>query len=317
MGNGETPMNSTFLSAFQPTIVANGVHHKLAFSCEIIGCHNEQAKYDAKKQNFGQPAALMQLQPVKRQRRHKQGGQKQDNTGITETVKRFEELHCCLPVLELELSMPLAAIKDKDNKEKIMSDIHIRPARVQDAAELARLDNVASHGLSEWYWRRAAVAEQTNPSSWLALSTAAMASAEFPPGWTNGIVAERSDEILGGASGVLTKNDGEKIGVLDEPLFEPIFQLFHQAAGDWLLDWLAVDEAAQGQGIGGRLLDSCMAKAKVSGASQASLVVEDSNAAALRLYHSRGFRQRDQRPYIPFNETSQTQNWLLLSAPVT
>ena len=48
----------------------------------------------------------------------------------------------------------------------------------------------------------------------------------------------------------------------------------------------------------------------------ASLVVEDSNEAALALYRSRGFRQRNQRAYIPFNEHSKTQNWLLMSAPV-
>ncbi|MEP0945171.1 MAG: GNAT family N-acetyltransferase [Rhizobiaceae bacterium] len=199
-----------------------------------------------------------------------------------------------------------------------MSDIQIRPARVQDAAELARLDNVASHGLSEWYWRQQATnAERTNADNWLRLSQAAMARSDYLPGWSNTIIAEADGEIVGAASGVLTNAGGDEIAVDSVALFEPIFELFHQAAGDWLLDWLAVDETAQGQGVGGSLLDNCISKAKMSGASQASLVVEDSNLSALQLYHSRGFRKRDQRPYIPFNETSQTQNWLLLSAPVT
>ena len=90
-------------------------------------------------------------------------------------------------------------------------------------------------------------------------------------------------------------DDGKEIGVLPEPLFKPIFELFTVAAGDWLLDWLAVDPKAQGRGIGGQLLDICIEKAKERGATKISLVTEDSNQSAQALYASRGFVQRDQR----------------------
>ncbi|MEP1208037.1 MAG: GNAT family N-acetyltransferase [Rhizobiaceae bacterium] len=202
-----------------------------------------------------------------------------------------------------------------------MSDFQIRAATIQDAADMARLDNIAGHGLSQWHWQQQVGGEGDgggeDDNAWLALSAAAMARDDFPPGWTNSVIAERGGKTVGAAGGYLTEDNGEKIGTLPAPLFEPLYELFQLAAGDWLLDWLAVEPAAQGQGIGGSLVDKCLVKAKASGAAQASLVVEDTNIPALKLYHSRGFQQRDQRPYIPFNETSRTQNWLLLSAPVT
>jgi len=324
-------MQLAFLSTLQPAFVADRIHHNFALCRKEIGCHDEHAEYDTKKHDFGQQAPLTQFQPIKGESGDKQSGQQQDHTGIAKTVKGFEKLHCELPALELGFSMPLAATKDKEIREKIMSDVQIRAAIVQDAAAMAHLDNVASHGLSQWYWQKQSNDDgggeggeggkggKNNQAAedWLALSQAMMAKDYYPSGWTNSVIAEIDGEIAGAASGCLTKDDGEKIGILPEPLFEPIFELFQEAAGDWLLDWLAVNPSEQGRGIGGMLLDVCLENARAAGARRASLVVEDSNITALKLYYSRGFQKRDQRPYIPFNETSQTQNWLLLSAPVT
>lgn len=309
-------MNSTFLGTLQSAVVANGVHHELALCCQVIGHDDKEHQDNAEKQSFQRPRTLVQLETAEAQSCNKQSRQQQDDTGITETVKRFEELHCWSPELRFELSMTPGAGKDKDNQEKFMSDISFRAAIVQDAADMAWLDNVASHGLSEWYWRREAKANEIDEDEWLAISEASMADPNYPPGWTNTIVAESNGQIVGAASGCLTVDDGQKIGILPEPVFEPVFELFQVAAGDWLIDWLAVNPEDQGQGIGGHLLDICLEKANDSGAKTVSLVVEDSNAAALALYASRGFVRRDQRSYIPFNQTSQTQNWLLLSAPV-
>ena len=310
------PLNSPFLGTFQPAFVANSVHHELALCSQIVGDDNEEHKDDAKEQGFERPGTLMQFQAAETQGRNKQRRQQQNDAGITETVKRFEELHLGLPEMRFELSMTRGAGKDKDNQENFMSDISFRTAIAQDAADMAWLDNVASHGLSEWYWRREAVANELDEDDWAALSQASMADPDYPSGWSNTIIAQIKNETVGAANGCLTVDDGKKIGILPEPLFEPIFELFQVAAGDWLLDWLAVAPEVQGQGIGGQLLDICLDRAKDSGARQASLVVEDSNQSALALYTSRGFKRRDTRPYIPFNQTSQTENWLLLSAPV-
>lgn len=308
---------SAFLSAFQPAFIADCVHHDLSFGSQVVGDHNEQAKDDGKEQGFENPTAFVKLQTAEAEGSYKEGRQKKDNPRIAETVERFEELHHRLPLLRSVSSMPPDTCGNKEKHKLTMSDIHIRPASVQDAAQMARLDNVASHGLAEWFWKKQARNDGRESADWMALSAAEMAKTDYPPGWSNTEIAEMNGQIVGAASGCLTQDNGEAIGILPEPVFAPVFELFQVAAGDWLLDWLAVEPAAQGQGVGGKLLDNCLERARTSGAVQASLVVEDSNETALALYHSRGFRQRDQRPYIPFNTISRTQNWLLLSAPVT
>ena len=194
-----------------------------------------------------------------------------------------------------------------------MVEINIRPALVQDAADLARLDNVASHGFGDFYWQKRAVEEGSAKPN--ALAEQAMADPEYRSGWRQAIVAEVDGEVVGGANGYFVDDDPELHQPSPEPVFEPIRQLFELTVGDWLLDWLAVYQSWQGKGIGARLLDEGLNRAKAVGVN-ASLVVEDSNETALALYRSRGFRQRDQRSYIPFNKNSKTQNWLLMSAPV-
>ena len=55
---------------------------------------------------------------------------------------------------------------------------------------------------------------------------------------------------------------------------------------------LAVHPAAAGRGLGRRLLDEAMARAKGLGCRQMTLLVEASSATAMRLYASRGFTPR-------------------------
>ena len=74
-----------------------------------------------------------------------------------------------------------------------MVEINIRPALVQDAADLARLDNVASHGFGDFYWRKRAAEEVgADPKS---LAEKAMADPEYRSGWRQAIVAEADGKI--------------------------------------------------------------------------------------------------------------------------
>lgn len=88
----------------------------------------------------------------------------------------------------------------------------------------------------------------------------------------------------------------------------------------YLIMWLVVDEAQvqnlavapafRGQGVGGLLLDGGLALAHRGGATWASLEVRPSNAAARRLYASRGFREVGRRPgyYQPEGEDALLLN---------
>jgi len=67
------------------------------------------------------------------------------------------------------------------------------------------------------------------------------------------------------------------------------------AAGEGEIANLAVDAAQRGQGIGGRLLDAAITRARGERATALYLEVRASNASALRLYSSRGFEEVGRR----------------------
>ncbi len=58
---------------------------------------------------------------------------------------------------------------------------------------------------------------------------------------------------------------------------------------------IAVDPALRGRGLGGRLLDGAISEVVARGAVAAFLEVRESNAAARRLYRSRGFEELSRR----------------------
>jgi ribosomal-protein-alanine N-acetyltransferase len=69
----------------------------------------------------------------------------------------------------------------------------------------------------------------------------------------------------------------------------------HFVAGELQINDIAVDPDARRRGIGGRLLDELLARARRGGASRATLEVRPSNAAARELYARRGFFEAGRR----------------------
>lgn len=81
-----------------------------------------------------------------------------------------------------------------------------------------------------------------------------------------GLLAEEDDKVVGYICGTVLFEDGE-------------------------LPRVAVLESNCGRGIGGRLVDGLLARAKALGAKRVFLEVRVSNEAALGLYKSRGFEK--------------------------
>ena len=107
-------MSSTFLSAFQPTFVADCVHHDLAFCSEEVGGQNEPNGNQRQEPGFQPKRAMLQFQAVEGDRRHKQSGYQQHDAGIAKTVKGLEELHSGLPDLRIENSYGARRVEGQD-----------------------------------------------------------------------------------------------------------------------------------------------------------------------------------------------------------
>lgn len=72
----------------------------------------------------------------------------------------------------------------------------------------------------------------------------------------------------------------------------------HQADGSVYVDYLGVDAARRGRGVGRRLVAHAVAQAFAAGASGAHLTAREANAAARALYASLGFaEERVLQPY--------------------
>ena len=66
--------------------------------------------------------------------------------------------------------------------------------------------------------------------------------------------------------------------------------------GDFYLQFIAVDEALRGDGIGSVLMDSFEERARASGSTRLSLDVSAKNQGAYRFYERRGWHVESQWP---------------------
>ncbi len=194
-------------------------------------------------------------------------------------------------------------------------DIIIRDAQKAETADLVILDNLASHGFSHWFWQEAVLTGKAEDA--YAWGRSRFAQDHSIYGWKNARLALLNDLPAGACTSyIMPENDGED--AINEPdEFKPVVELFALATGHWFVDSLAVYPEFRGHKIGSALVDDSLQRARhTDGVSQASLVAEDSNTNAINLYKSRGFVEQTRRKYIPFNNQSKSDNWLLLTATI-
>ncbi|KPV60848.1 acetyltransferase [Paenibacillus sp. A3] len=111
--------------------------------------------------------------------------------------------------------------------------------------------------------------------------------------YENTLVAERD----GLPVGFILFYHGSRTAELDRPLAErlagigqPDVKITKEARDDeFYLDSLAVDPAYQGQGIAKALMEAFEAEAARRGYDKVSLIVEESNGKARRLYEAKGY----------------------------
>lgn len=185
--------------------------------------------------------------------------------------------------------------------------IAIRRAEKSDAAELAILVDISSHGFASWFWYGAVL----NGSKETAFEEGRcfMRSDTQPAAWKDASIALAGDEIAGVIIGhpILPSIRGE---TAPHPVVEPILELQKEIAGDWFIDSLGVYRHHRGKGLGKRLLAHEIARA---GNRSVSLITESDNETALGLYKSHGFAEVTRRQAVPLTENGKQHDWVLLT----
>lgn len=150
----------------------------------------------------------------------------------------------------------------------------VRTARAEDRDEIARLT-------LEAYREYATVME---PSAWVALEEAVHASLANDEGVTR-LVAEHDGTIVGSAA--LYAPDSAAYGDLVSPTSWPEVRL------------VAVAPSARGKGIARALVEECIRRARLAGASVLGLHTSRSMRRAVRLYERMGFVRDPEHDFHP------------------
>jgi ribosomal protein S18 acetylase RimI-like enzyme len=183
----------------------------------------------------------------------------------------------------------------------------VRPATPADAADLARLVDLASEGLARRFW-----AELAEPGEDVfAVGARRAARGEGAFSWRNAAIAEMGGAVAGGLVSYRLGDAPEPVEGLPA-VARPLVELENRAPGSHYVNVLATYAAFRGRGVATALLRHA---ARAAGAAALSLIVADGNATARRLYEGFGFVERARRPIVKDGWESASREWVLMTRP--
>lgn len=185
---------------------------------------------------------------------------------------------------------------------------HLRPARRSDAADMARLGDLAGDGLSRHLWTQQA-APGEDP---LAVGARRAARDEGAFSWTEAVIAE-ADGVTAGM--LLTYRTPEEPEPLDDlpPMFRPLQALENRVPGTLYVNMLATYPAFRRRGVATALLAE--AERQAATARGLSLIVADGNRDARRLYRAFGFVEVAEEPLVADGWETGSRTWILMLKP--
>lgn len=190
-----------------------------------------------------------------------------------------------------------------------MAEPRIRPARLSDAADLARLIDMAGHGLPMHRW--ASNAENGEAPLDVGIRWVSADEGAFSWRWTS-VVDNGSGPAamsMGYAIG-----DARETGSLDElaPEVRPLAELKDLATGTWHLNWLATRPDCRGKGLGSLLLGHAETIADDTGCRRMSVIVTEQDGGAYALYVRSGYEPVARRPFVGFSGSETRGDWVLM-----
>lgn len=112
---------------------------------------------------------------------------------------------------------------------------------------------------------------------------------------------EAADEPhLNDPMGTIVAAGGQVFVALDDGVVVGTCAIVPHGGDEFEVAKLAVSPVAQGQGIGRRLVDQCVAFARAHGAARVTLLSSTRLASAVRLYERAGFQHKPLPPSNPY-----------------
>jgi ribosomal protein S18 acetylase RimI-like enzyme len=180
----------------------------------------------------------------------------------------------------------------------------LRPARREDAPDLARLADMAGEGLPSYLWAK--TAEPGETAFEVGVRRALRDEGAFS--WRNAAIAELDGRVAGA---LVIYGIGAVPEPLDEqpPMFRPLQALENRALGSLYVNVLATYPDFRRRGIGSRLLAEAERRA---GARDLSLIVADRNLTARRLYEGFGFVEVARADIVKEGWATASDRWVLM-----
>jgi ribosomal protein S18 acetylase RimI-like enzyme len=187
------------------------------------------------------------------------------------------------------------------------SFVTLRSATREDAAELAILADIASHGFASWLWLGELAGNGGDTP--MELGRLKMRRNDGYGSWRHGVLAEAYGETAGAAIGYVLGEDVRDIEV-DRVALQPVIDLQRTVIGTWFIATLGVYSHLRGIGIGKGMLEDQIERA---GTLPVSLITASDNEAALALYKNNGFSEQARRQAMSVFESSRKHEWVLLT----
>lgn len=190
-------------------------------------------------------------------------------------------------------------------------DPPLRRAVPSDAMTLAVLANDAGAGIPLRLWK-AAVPGGSEAEAWAVGAERLAAEAE-----RGGVVV--LDEGMGPVAAMMGMPMREPVALPDHvPTFlAEIVALQNRALDAWYIKNLAAMPGARGQGHGRRLIAAAEILARGQGLAGLSLIVNDANVEAARLYARLGFEEAGRAPQLPgLGWSPWGREWILMARPL-
>lgn len=174
-----------------------------------------------------------------------------------------------------------------------MNSINIRPARLADAGDIAKLFMISSDGLAEYIWRQFG----GDGRNLIEIGTSRYERENTFFSYQNCWVAERNGVTAGMLHGFVIPEGDDEDEEEQDPVLKPYSEL--EEPGSFYISGVALFPQNRGRGMGSRLLEEAERQAKRAGAGSLSLICFEKNSGAMRLYKSLGYRDKDRRALVP------------------